>query len=316
MTAATPIDISSIGMRTPKGEPVLDSFAQCLRERFSVDAALVSIIDKANGRQVFKGICAPNEPWSTARETPLSQSLCVLVAENDQPLVLDDVAEQIPDEVSTAFRDLGVRSYLGVPLHDDTDAAVGALCLITTRRTRIWSREDVVDLSLFAQTVETLIAQRLVEAQLDRAMAKASSLSAARKDVSATFDAMINNLPGVTLRYALFDDGTDAMEEMSGDCFSIWGYEWDEISDNTAKLWDTVLEEERLGVLRSLLTSAARQEAWCYQWNIRNRMGERRLLRGYGTPHRLEGDVGTLWDVVVLDLTRIDADSRHLTQVA
>ena len=314
--AARRLDISDLSLDVAVGDPAMDSLAERLRGRFDVDVVMITFIDGVSDRQVFKGLSAPRTRMCGHRATPLRQSLCHLVTKRNAPLRLDDVAADTSENARAAFRDLGVVSYLGMPVRDDDDTPIGALCLATIYDRRTWTEEEEADLQLFSEIVTNLIGQRLAEARLDRALANANSVSAARKQADDAFAAMSANLPGVTLRYALFEDGSDALEDLAGAYVSIWGFDWAELDGDASKLWSTVLEEDRPRVMKSLQRSATRNEPWRCEWRIVNRLGERRVLRAYGTPQPLDGGIGTIWSMVVLDMTRIAEDGDRLTRVA
>lgn len=308
--ASACVDISEIGLRNEAGDPEFDAFTERLRQRFAVDAVLVSIIDAAGDRQVFKGRTAPNEVWSQARETPLSQSLCKIVAEQGAPLNLPDVEGEIPTATSRAFVDLGVRSYLGTPLFDDQGACIGALCLITTATRRVWTMAEQEDLSLFAATVNEIIAHRQTARKLDRADMALATLNGL-PNTQEGLRIITEKLPGATFRFALFDDGSEAIEYLSESCVDIWGYDERTLEGDPNMLWEAVLPQDRDAARASVMQSARTMTVWRHGFRIRRPDGSVRRLCGYGQPEPMEGGVGVMWHSLVLDLDQLAEDAAR-----
>ena len=58
-----------------------------------------------------------------------------------------------------AIPDLGVRAYLGVPIHDPKGATLGALCAIDSKP-RVWEKFDVEFMTDLASCVNDQISLR------------------------------------------------------------------------------------------------------------------------------------------------------------
>ncbi len=158
--------------------PAQENFDRILRilaRVLDVPVVLLSILDE--DRQFFKGALGLQEPWDSARETPLTHSYCKFVVANDAPLVVEDIAEVIPAIENGATSDLGVVAYLGVPIHDREGVVLGALCAID-RRPRRWTSSQLDVLRDLGHVVESEVGLR---SQLERA----GNLEAGRRDTLA-----------------------------------------------------------------------------------------------------------------------------------
>ncbi|MFD6496704.1 hypothetical protein ACFV99_12830 [Streptomyces sp. NPDC059944] len=68
----------------------MDRFARLVTEVLGVPVALVSLIDSE--RQLFPGMVGLDDPWASARQTPLSHSLCRHPVADGRPFVVGDAA--------------------------------------------------------------------------------------------------------------------------------------------------------------------------------------------------------------------------------
>ncbi len=123
-------------------EEAFDKFTRLVKAFLAVPVALVSFVEESRDRQYFKSAIGLTGHWAQDRQTPLSHSFCQFVKRDNRPLII----EHAPDDArvcdNLAIRDLGVRSYLGVPIHDHIGRPLGALCGIDAHR-RTWDSDDV-----------------------------------------------------------------------------------------------------------------------------------------------------------------------------
>ncbi|MEO9459923.1 MAG: ATP-binding protein [Lentilitoribacter sp.] len=121
--------------------------------------ALISIIDNINNRQFFTSMHGLQDPWSSRGETPLSHSFCKYVAIDDEPLIVENSLTDKRVRDNPAVKDLNVKAYLGVPVHDLHDRAIGALCAIDTSP-RKWSDDDINTMTKLGKCVDDAIRLR------------------------------------------------------------------------------------------------------------------------------------------------------------
>ncbi len=123
-------------------EEAFDKFTRLVSSVLTVPVALVSFVEEDRDRQYFKSEIGLTGDWAETRQTPLSHSFCQYVKRDNRPLIV----EHAPDDArvcdNLAIPDLGVRAYLGVPIHGPDGAALGALCAIESKR-RSWASTDV-----------------------------------------------------------------------------------------------------------------------------------------------------------------------------
>jgi len=122
-------------------EEDFDKFTRLVSQCLGVPVALVSLIDEVEDRQYFKSQIGLQGHWAEDRQTPLTHSFCQFVKRDNRPLIV----EYAPDDAQVcdnlAIPDLGVRAYLGVPIHGPAGDALGALCAIEDQRRKWLDRE-------------------------------------------------------------------------------------------------------------------------------------------------------------------------------
>lgn len=145
------------GLLDSPPEQAYDRVTALIRQLLDVDVALVSLVDK--DRQFFKSSDGLPSPWRERRETPLSHSFCQYVVTSGSPLSVEDAAHDKLVCTNSAVTELGVASYLGVPIHSSEGEVLGSLCAIRTRPSQ-WTPADQSALQAFAKIVEDAIAMR------------------------------------------------------------------------------------------------------------------------------------------------------------
>jgi PAS domain S-box-containing protein len=167
-------------------EEVFDRLVRQAAHMLEVPIALVSLIDE--DRQVLKASVGLPGPWVSARQTPLSSSLCQQLLVTRQPLVIPDTRRHPlarDDEFILAH---GLAAYLGVPLIV-AGQVLGSLC-VADRQPRDWSADQVAALTDLADPVTAQLEQRVdlaARGELQRRLA----------DVEASHQALLERLPGV-----------------------------------------------------------------------------------------------------------------------
>lgn len=103
------------------------------------------------------------EPWASLTALPHSHALCQHILARNEPLVIDDTRASPLARDNPAINELGVLSYLGVPLVGGTGTLFGALCVIDYAP-RHWTADQVTAMVDFASIVSDELRLRL---QLD-----------------------------------------------------------------------------------------------------------------------------------------------------
>lgn len=139
------------GMLDSPPEPMLDAITQLAARLVNVPTALISLVDV--DRQFFKSQVGLSAPWATERQTKLSHSFCQWVVSGNEPLLVEDARAHPVLHRNLAVRDLGVISYLGVPMQT-SGQPIGSLCVIDSKPHQ-WSDADLQTLRELACIVET-----------------------------------------------------------------------------------------------------------------------------------------------------------------
>jgi len=123
-------------LRRSEGEPAAyDRWARVAARALGAPVSLVSLVGADHS--TLAGKWAVADPLGGARVVPIADSLCACVVADGAPLVVDDARTTERLKEHRAVRELGVVSYLGVPLRA-AGHVLGALCVIDGEP-RVWS---------------------------------------------------------------------------------------------------------------------------------------------------------------------------------
>ncbi|HEX2576583.1 MAG TPA: GAF domain-containing protein, partial [Aquihabitans sp.] len=137
-----------------------DVYTRLVARLLSVPVALVSLVDAE--RQVFASSIGLADLWRERGQTPLSMSFCQHVVVHDAPLVVADSETDERVAGNRAIDVLGVRAYLGTPLHAPGGEPLGSLCAIADSP-RAWTDDDLAALTEVAEAASQAIALRTSE---------------------------------------------------------------------------------------------------------------------------------------------------------
>ena len=152
-------------------DEALDRYARMVQTYLGVPTALVSLVDSA--RQFFPGAAGLCEPWDSARETPLTHSICQYVVGRGEPVVSSDIRADPELSASLANPVLGVVAYAGMPLTDANGHILGVLCAIDTEP-RIWASSELEALADLAAACSSEIRLRTAAASAQAAERQAA----------------------------------------------------------------------------------------------------------------------------------------------
>jgi GAF domain len=125
-------------------EDAYDRITRAAAAALDVPHAAVSLIDV--DRQFFKSTVGMGGPSQEERETPLDRSVCQYAIANSAPLSIEDARLDPIFKNHPAVLDGTLVSYLGIPLMDGKQNAVGTLCVFDDKP-RLWSTGHVQLLS-------------------------------------------------------------------------------------------------------------------------------------------------------------------------
>jgi PAS domain S-box-containing protein len=190
-------------------EEAFDRLARLAARLLGAPIALVTLVDR--DRQFLKACLGLPEPWASARQLPLSHSLCQRLLVTGQPLVIGDAHHDPLAHGNKAVSEFGVAAYLGIPLLL-AGQVLGSLC-VADRRPRDWTEDDVAALADVAGLVMTEIELR---ADLDTRPVAAPAghdqpvldlvsrpeLERRLADLEASYQSLLERLPGVVYTLA------------------------------------------------------------------------------------------------------------------
>ena len=214
-------------------EDAFDRVARMAARLLEVPIALVPLIE--DDRQFFKACVGLPEPWASARQTPLSHSLCQHVLVARQPLAIGDTGRDALARDNPLVRELGLAAYLGVPLIDPSGHALGSMC-VADHRPRDWTPEQVAILTDLGGLVMTQI-------QLRAELATRGELERRLIDVEASLQALLERLPGVV--YAVSPDSPNSVLYMSPQIQTLIGLAADDCIGDPG-LWERLVHPEDL----------------------------------------------------------------------
>lgn len=185
-------------------EVAFDRLAQLSADLLHAPVSLVTLVDEH--RQFFKSCLGLGEPWASRRETPLSHSFCQHVVSSDAPLVVEFAPDHPLVKDNLAIRDLGVISYVGVPIRLPNGHVLGSLCVIDSVR-RAWTAHDVAILERLAELVVTEVELRRQMREQGRAE---QSRRASEQLKKAVFDGSLDAIVTIDVHGVITEFNTAA----------------------------------------------------------------------------------------------------------
>lgn len=132
------------GLLDSPPEATYDRLTRAAADALDAPFAAISLIDV--DRQFFKSTVGMDGLSPGERQTPLDQSVCQYAVANGTPLILEDARVDPVFKNHPAVRAGAVVAYLGIPLIDPDDNAIGTLCVFDNKP-RLWSTGHVQILS-------------------------------------------------------------------------------------------------------------------------------------------------------------------------
>jgi|GEM_PF-5539844 len=144
------------------GDTRMGLVTQVAAQLLGVDASMVSLVTDVG--QQFPASTGLEDPWTGG--TDLSHSFCQHVVLGDGPLEVDDAVRDPRVADNLAIDDLGVQSYLGVPLRSTEGHVLGAMCVVADEP-RPWTDDDLRLLDLLAGIVRAELLLRTLDGRPD-----------------------------------------------------------------------------------------------------------------------------------------------------
>ncbi len=167
-------------------EARFDRVTRLAAKIFQVPYSLVSLVDE--DRQWFK-----SRPATVCAELPRAESFCGHAILEDGPLIVTDARDDVRfHDNPMVTGPMGIRSYVGFPLHTADGYRVGVLCIIDNQP-RTYTVDELESLKDLAAVVE----DELDAVALTDAMRRLESANNEREGERQKFEAFIENTPGL-----------------------------------------------------------------------------------------------------------------------
>jgi hypothetical protein len=199
--------LTVLGLNDAEAEDTFDRVAALAASLTQAPLAMVNFIN--DERQMFRGMYVPSAspedgadvegggiPFDLSnlgREAPGDYGFCPHVVAERSQLALDDVFAYPRFKGNPLVNDLGVRSYLGTPLLDNTGQVLGTVC-VADFKPRVWDSRIMDSMQKLTATLQSEFKLR-------------DSLLAQQQELFAVFDGapfpiMLTEGPDHLLRYA------------------------------------------------------------------------------------------------------------------
>ena len=171
--------IRDLGLVDEAHEEAFDRLTRLASRLIPSPVALVSIVEEE--RQYFKSFVGLPDPLAAKRETPLSHSFCQHVVTSGNPLIVDDARQDPLVKDNLGISELGIISYLGMPLTTQDGHRLGSFCVIDGVA-RHWTADDIETMRDLARSVMTEIELRN---ELQRVQAMTEELEYRNEELDA-----------------------------------------------------------------------------------------------------------------------------------
>lgn len=152
--------VRSSGLLDINDQPEFNDIVEAVKCAFRCPVSVLSILDE--DRQVFIAHLGLPGQWAESGETPLTHSFCQHVVRDRQPLIIGDATIHDLVRDNLAIPDLGVVSYMGVPVTLPDGMVIGALAAIDSQP-RDWTEAELELLSRLGKVACNQIATFLSE---------------------------------------------------------------------------------------------------------------------------------------------------------
>jgi PAS domain S-box-containing protein len=284
--------------------PAEEAFDRLVRQAagvLEVPVALVSLIDK--DRQLFKASVGLPAPWTSARQMPLSHSLCQHLLVTRQPLVISDTRRDWLARDNEFLLVHGLAAYLGIPLIV-SGQVLGSLC-VADRQPRDWTADQIATLTDLAGPVLTQLQQRVD-------LASRGELERRLADLEASYQALLERLPGVV--YTLSPEAPNAVIYISAQIEKLLG---EPAADclGDPELWDRLVHPDDADwVAAECERTNQTGEPFSAEYRMRTRDGEVRWVRDEAVLVRGGDGRPLCWQGILTDVTATRLTAARLAQ--
>jgi PAS domain S-box-containing protein len=283
-------------------EEVFDRLSRLAARLLGGPIALVTLVDR--DRLFLKACLGLPEPWASARQLPLSHSLCQRLLVTGQPLVIGDVRADPLARGSQAVAEFGVAAYLGIPLRFGGQV-LGSLC-VADRRPRDWTEDDVAVLADLAGLVMTEIELRAglgtTRPEMERRLA----------DLEASYQSLLERLPGVV--YTLGPEEPNPVLFISPQLEGLLGERAADWIGDSGTWKRLVHPDDAEWVVAECERTNETGEPFVAEYRMRTRAGEVRWVRDEAVLVRGGDGRPLFWQGILTDITATKQTAARLAE--
>jgi PAS domain S-box-containing protein len=173
-------------------EPAFDRLTEMAASLLRAPIALFSLVEK--DRQFFKSAIGLDEPLASRRETPISFSLCAVIVDTGEPLILQDTRTHPLTRNRGAVTELGIAACAGAPVATRDGHVLGAICALD-RVPRVWTLRDVETLTTLAESASAEVSLRLLGASRADATRSAALVREREGDAHSMLSTLVSAAP-------------------------------------------------------------------------------------------------------------------------
>ena len=299
--------------------PTEESFDRLVRLAARVlgaPMAMVTLIDEH--RQFLKACHGLPEPWASARQTPLSHSICQHLLVTGGALVIND-ARLDPLTIGNGFVvELGAIAYLGVPLLTWSGHVLGSFC-VSDRRPRIWTADDIAILTELAGLVMTevelrtdLRARAPVELPDDHEPSTDRELEQRLADIEAGFQSLLERVPAVV--YTITPEAPNPFTYISPQIEALVGVPASECIGKTDFWQQYIHPYDAEWVAAECARTNQTGEPFTGEYRMRTRSGEVRWVRDEAVLVRDGAGRPLFWQGILTDVTATRLTAARLAE--
>lgn len=167
-------------------DPLLSNITVLASRLLDSPVSLVSVIQTHRDRQYISAACGISAEDETMRQIKLDQSVCRVVCENNHFVAITDLLEDYRTKHLQSVQDIGMRAYIGAPIHNSDGKAIGALCCLKEEPTD-WDPLQLDSLQRLAFEVDDIIKTRAHALDLEVTNGQLNKLLAARSSFISHF---------------------------------------------------------------------------------------------------------------------------------
>lgn len=182
-----------------------------------LDTSLVSVTVLDEHSTVVKGTSGPRQaPAGGSVSRPARETACQLVVDSGEVVIVPDAAVDPRLRDLPAVRELGVRSWIGLPLRGSGGHVLGVLCAMDVRP-RTWTELEVAQMRELAALLESTMTLQVAGDDLRSYVEQSEDLAVTLQE--ALLPLQLPRVEGVQLAARFAAGGTGA--EVLGDFYDV-----------------------------------------------------------------------------------------------